>query len=151
MVTDTENTTETSTETPAQEETDWKAEARKWEERAKQNRDENHALKQKLETLSDSRSELEKAVDRIAALEAANKQLELQNLTAEIANVKGVDQALLSGSTREELEAYADKLLAWRGETPTPAAAPLAGLQPSPPKTKNEEGAKLLQDLFNKE
>lgn len=113
------------TPAPAQEpdsqDTDWKAEARKWEQRAK---DANRRAKE-LEPLAAkvteveeaSKSELQKAQERAEAAEEALGEATLVAARAEVAAAKGVPAALLYGDSREALEASADALLAFRDET----------------------------------
>ena len=94
---------------PAQDGTDWKAEARKWEERAKANKAELDAHQQQI---ADSQKTAEqKAAD--AAADAAAAKLEA--LRWQVAATKGLDPILatrLTGSSKEELEADADALMA---------------------------------------
>ena len=97
--------------TPAQE-TDWKAEARKWEERAKANKT---AAEKLAEIEEATKTAEEKAAERLAAAERRAAELEVKALRAEIASTKGVPVALLTGSTQEELEAAADALIEFRG------------------------------------
>lgn len=135
---------------PAQEtETDWKAQARKWEERAKSNKARADQLATQLKQLEGASGDLEKALARISALEEHNQVLEHSKLVAEVAAVKKVDAELLTGATREELEAYADRLLAWRSEA-RQAAAPKLGYQPSK-QPKNSDTIQVLRNMFNKE
>lgn len=152
MADEAENTQEeTVDDVPAQEETtDWKAEARKWETRAKANHTRIGDLEARISELDGSKSDLEKALERINQLEKHNSDLELAKLTSEIAAAKKVDAQLLKGSTREELEEYADRLIAWRGEVPRQAAAPALGRQPST-EPNMSESKKLIRELFNKE
>lgn len=152
MADEAENTQEeTVDDVPAQEEsTDWKAEARKWETRAKANHTRIGELEARISELDGSKSDLDKARERIQQLEKHNADLEHARLTSEVASAKNVDAQLLQGSTREELEAYADKLIAWRGDAPRQAAAPALGRQPSQ-ETHMSESKKLIRELFNKE
>ena len=136
-------------ETPA--ETDWKAEARKWEERAKANRSQVKELKAQLAEAGDSRTDLEKALDRIGKLEAKNSELEHSNLVNDVAQAKGVKASLLHGVSREELEANADELLAWQSEQAKKPAAPLLGKQPSHQPKSNTQGRAFLRELMKKE
>ena len=112
-------------EVPAQEpghqETDWKAEARKWEQRAK---DANRRVKDlepfeaKVSELEESqKSELEKAQERAERAERALAEASATAVRAEVAAEKGVPVALLSGDSREALIASAEALLAFRDET----------------------------------
>lgn len=112
---------------PAQDPTDWKAASRKWEDRAK----ENAAAAQRLEEIEESnKTELQKANDRAAAAEKVAAQAVSDSLRLKVANAKGIPEDLLSGSTQEELEASADKLIAFRGEQPNPEPVP----EPAPEK-----------------
>ncbi|MCT1363316.1 DUF4355 domain-containing protein [Microbacterium sp. p3-SID131] len=67
------------------------------------------------------------------ALEQAQRELaetRLQAARAEVAASKGVPVELLSGGTREELEAAADALIAFRGEPAKGPVIPGQGKQP---------------------
>jgi hypothetical protein len=111
----------TSTETPAQE-TDWKAESRKWEQRAKENLAKVNELSPAAARLAEieesSKTAEQKAAERATALEESDRAnqatisgLESKLLRYEVAAAKGLDlkAALrLQGSTKEELEADAD-------------------------------------------
>ena len=128
--------------------TDWKKEARKWEDRAKANKAELDSLQQ---AANSKKTDLEQALERIAKLEADNAAKESQIMRSAVASAKNIDPDLLVGSTREELEAHADRLLAWRGETTKHAdpVIPLAGYQPTPPQA--DEAGMFVKKLFNKE
>ena len=107
--------------------TDWEAEARKWKDLSRKNeaRAKDNAEKARLydESQEKGKSELQKALDAAQKAEARAAALEAQVLRAKVAAAKGVDADLLAGSTQEELEESADKLLAWRGDK-TPKAPP---------------------------
>lgn len=62
-----------------------------------------------------NKTELEKAQEKLAALEAENSEVKLTALRSRVASDKGVPAALLSGSTEEELTASADALLEFAG------------------------------------
>ena len=97
-------------EAPAQE-TDWKAEARKWEARAKEN---SKAADRLSEIEEANKTEAQKVADRLAAAEAKVAEYEREKQTAawrnEVAEATGVPVAALRGSTKEELEAHAEAL-----------------------------------------
>ena len=97
---------------PAQPETDWVAEARKWEARAKENFDKAS----KLDALeAANKTELEKANDRAAAAEKRAADLEATNLRDRIArkhNLPADLAARLVGADEAALEADAKKLQA---------------------------------------
>ena len=106
---------------PEQQETDWRAMSRKWEQRAK---DANAKLKElepvaaKVAELEESqKSELEKAQERAERAERALAEASATAVRAEVAAEKGVPVALLSGDSREALIASAEALLAFRDET----------------------------------
>lgn len=109
---------------PAQGDTDWKAEARKWESRAK----ENSAARKRLDELEEAaKTDLEKATSRAEAAERRAAELEALALRREIAEAKGLPLAAaarLSGETREELEADADQLAELIGHDTTPSQRP---------------------------
>lgn len=115
---------------PAQDdETDWKAEARKWESRAK----ENSAAKKRLDELEEAaKTDLEKATSRAEAAERRAAELEALTLRREVAEARGLPLAAatrLTGTTREELEADADQLAALIGQetNPSPRPDPIQG------------------------
>lgn len=134
---------------PAQERTDWKTQARKWEERAKTNTEKLRNLEHQLEQASESESKLDKAMSRIAALEEHNAKLELAQLKNEVAAENGVDAALLHGATREELTNVAKALLKWKNQE-TFGAMPAPGSQPEQQPDKQQE-RQFLRELLNKE
>lgn len=127
--TDTQGT-EATTET--EQPMDWEAEAKRWKKLSRQNeaRAKENAEKARLfdEQEEESKSELQKALDKAAQAEARAQALEVQATRAQVAAAKGVDVDLLSGSTLEELEASADRLLEWRvAQIPKGAPASDAG------------------------
>ena len=106
---------------PEQQETDWRAMSRKWEQRAK---DANAKLKElepvaakAVELEESQKSELEKAQERAERAERALAEASAAAVRAEVAAEKGVPVALLSGDSREALIASAEALLAFRDET----------------------------------
>jgi hypothetical protein len=87
-----------------------------------------------------NKTELQKALDRAAAAEALAADASAKALRSAIAAAKNVPVDLLSGATKEELEAAADKLIAFRGEqTPGPKAPYVPAVTPGqggqPPKS----------------
>lgn len=147
-----EATTETDTaaqaaadQQPAEKaEPDWKAEARKhearskeWQQKAKANEDAARRLK---EIEDANKSDLEKAAARAEAAEAKAKELELHALRLEVAAAKKVPADLLTGSTQEELEAAADKLIAFQG-----SKAPVGAHLPNQDKSPNAQSSELVE------
>ena len=147
---------DSTVEAPAQEpdageskDIDWVAQARKWEQRAK---DANRRVKElepvaakAVELEEASKSELQKAQERAEAAERALAEATATAARAEVAAAKGVPVALLSGDTREALEASADALLAFRDET-----ARKGNYAPSEGRTSNiDKGGELREFTRN--
>ena len=97
---------------PAQDLTDWKAESRKWEDRAK----ENKTAADELAAIKDSQlTEAQRQSDALAAAQKLASDSSADALRARVALEKGLTAAQekrLIGSTKEELLADADELLA---------------------------------------
>lgn len=125
--------TETETEAQVEQTTDngadlaaevekWKAMSRKNEARAQENADKAKRLDEIEEA---NKSELEKLQARAEAAEAMiaerDKADAARALAEEVAKDKGVSASVLRGSTREELEAHADSILAILPEKPRAA------------------------------
>lgn len=96
---------------PQGDSTDWKAEARKWETRAKA----DHELANKWrEYESSQKTEHEKLAEELDRAKAEASIASAELLRLKIASEKGITgeaTKLLKGSTQEELEAEADLLL----------------------------------------
>lgn len=115
---DTEPTTDApaddQTDAPAREpkpETDWRAEAKKWESRAKENKTAAERLAQFEES---QKSEQQKLMERAEAAERERDEVRTEALRLRIAHEKGLtprQAARLRGSSEEELTADADALL----------------------------------------
>jgi murein DD-endopeptidase MepM/ murein hydrolase activator NlpD len=88
---------------------DWKAEARKWEARSKENAT---AARRLAELEEASKSDLQKALERAEAAERRATEYELTAARAEVASQAGIPADVLRGATREELEAHAASLKA---------------------------------------
>jgi hypothetical protein len=98
---------------PAQEtDTDWEAEAKKWEKRAKANKTAAERLREIEESSKSEAEKLEAAQRELAEIRAEKARLE-------VASAKGVPAELLAGPG-DDLEAYADALAKWRGEQARP-------------------------------
>jgi hypothetical protein len=109
-----------STDDDANKVTDWEAEATKWKQYSRKHEDEAKSLRPAAARLAEieeqNKTELQKAADRAAAAETKLAETEARVTRAEVASEKGIPANLLSGTTREELEASADALIAFRGE-----------------------------------
>lgn len=102
--------------------TDWKAEARKWEARAKADHD---AANRWREFELSQKSEYEKLAEKVSVFESQASEAQTKLLKYEVAAAKGVPNEaldLLTGSSREELETAADKLLALIADQSKPSA-----------------------------
>lgn len=124
-------------EAPAQE-TDWKAEARKWEDRAKANKS---AAEKLAEIEEASKTADQKAAERLALAEKRAVDLEQKADRAEVAAEKGVPIGLIHGSTRAEMEAAADALITFKGTSDIPNIP-----RPDPSQGAKGEGAALNGD-----
>jgi hypothetical protein len=133
---------------PAPDEKDWKAEARKWEARAKEN---STAARRLTELEEASKSDLQKAIDRAEAAERRIAEVELSAARAEIASATGVPAGVLRGSTREELEAHAAELkpIAEAAAAAQAARGPVV-TNPggTPANAGNDENAEFIGALF---
>lgn len=106
--------TEVSTEPQGSTETDWKKEARKWEARAKEALVFKEQADKWREYEQSQKSEHEKLAEQLASTQAVASEATTKLLKYEVASQKGIPADaldLLVGSTREELESAADKLL----------------------------------------
>lgn len=96
---------------PAKPETDWKAEAKKWEARAK----ENKTAAERLAAFEESqKSEQQKLTERLTEAERERDAIRTEALRLRIAAEKGLtpkQAARLRGSSEEELLADAEELL----------------------------------------
>lgn len=121
-----EQSTEAKTEFEAitsQEDFDKAIQARIARERAKipSDYEELQAKAARLAEIEEAnKTESEKTAERLAAAEARAAELEVKATRAEVAAAKGVPAELLSGTSKEELEAAADALIKFRGESPAP-------------------------------
>lgn len=131
--------------------TDWKAEARKWEKRAK----ENKGAAEKLSAIeSDNASRISELEERAAKAEeeAENlrKQRELEEMQEAVATKYDLPRDVinfLKGSTAEELDASAAAVKAI-----IPTALPFKdGGNPSGPEHKPSDKKQFVKQLFSNE
>lgn len=79
--------------------------------------DEYKAAADELAKIRDGeKTELQKLTEQLQEQTARADKAERDSLVASVAAAKGVPTATLTGSTREELEASADALIAWRDQ-----------------------------------
>src|SRR5690606_29774680 len=92
------------------------------------------------------KSEAEKVAERLAAAERRAAELESQVARTEVAAAKRVPAELLTGSTREEFEASADALIAFKGAS---SSAPVARKEGTPrTASSSDPGREFLRELF---
>lgn len=133
---------ETTADVPAVEaepqgkaEIDWKAEARKWENRAKAAKSDLEDAAKWREYEASQKSEHEKLADQLAEAQALASEANAKLARYEIASLKGIPTEaldLLTGSSREDLEAQADKLLLLIAEQSKPKSPMPDELQGKP-------------------
>lgn len=116
LITENEPTVEAPVEPPHGEkiETDWKAEARKWENRAKSAKADGEDAAKWREYEAAQKPIQERLAEELAQTKADAAEAAAKLLRYEIASAKGITgeaTKLLKGSTPEELEAEADLLL----------------------------------------
>ena len=73
-----------------------------------------------------SKTELQRAQEAAQAAEKRAQEAEAKVTRAEVAEAKGVPASVLRGTTKEELEAHADEVLAALKEAATSAVSPKA-------------------------
>jgi hypothetical protein len=119
---------------PAQE-TDWKAEARKWEDRAKQNKsaaEELDKIREAQKTEEQKRVERENALEKELAGYRTREQI--AKWKADVAEATNVPVAVLAGSTLEEIQEHAEKLKPLISQAPIkPQPIPGEGAHPALP------------------
>lgn len=107
-------------------ETDWKAEARKWEARAKASKADSEDAQKWREYEQAQKPIQERLAEELAQAKAQAESATASLLRYEIANERGISgdaTKLLKGTSREELEAEADllvSLLASQTKTTSP-------------------------------
>ena len=151
--TGTENTNEQQPEAKefqaitSQADFDTAIQARIARERAKfSDYDDLKAKAAKLVELEDAqKTEAQKAQERLDAAEKRAVELELKATRAEVAAAKGIPAELLTGSTREELEASAEALIKFKGDPqPQRLHIPNEGKSPT---NANASNADLFAEL----
>lgn len=117
--------------TPADDTTDWKAHARKWEERAKASKKEADELRTKVQTyessLSTSENEMADLKAKVASLSARAAATEREALVARVARDNGITDSeditlFLTGADEATLTAQAARLATRNAATAKDAA-----------------------------
>ena len=128
----------TPTPAPPAQEPDWKAEARKWEQRSKENKTALDELTGKFTAAETERKTLAEQV------QAFTQQQERAALVSEVATAKGVPASALRGTTREELEAHAEVL----AELIKPSGPVIPGQERTPDKVGDDPLREFTRSLF---
>ena len=125
MAEETKDTTAQSDAEVHTDTTDWKAEARKWEARAKEN---NKAAEELAELKEAQLSESEKATKRAEKAEAELAEFkahaEHTHMITEVSEATGIPASLLRGETREDVESFASELKKYMANQPTASVVP---------------------------
>lgn len=137
--------------------TDWKAEARKWEKRAKEANSYKEAADKWREYEASQKPIQERLAEELATAKAEAESARTTLLRYEVAGEKNIPAEavkLLSGSTREELEEAADALLSLmalsKPNTPKPnelqgkPAAHIPGQITNPDELKDMSPAEIM-------
>jgi hypothetical protein len=129
-------------ETPAQEpDLDWKAAARKWEARAKENKAALDELTGKYTVVESEKGELAQKVQLFESKEAR------ANLLAEVSQATGVPADLLRGETKEDLEAHAEVLK----PLIKPSGPVIPGQEKTPEKIQDSPTRAFVGKLFGQD
>lgn len=136
---------------PPKPETDWKVEARKWEQRAK----DNAKAAERLAKLEEAqKTDEQKRADAQAAAEKRAAEADIRALRLEVAFAKGLTPAQakrLVGTTREEFEADADEIKRDFPVTPAkPKPDPTQGGSDKPALSQKEIGLAEARKRFGK-
>lgn len=116
---------------------DWKAMARKWEKRAKENAD----AKKRLDSATQAdKTEMEQLREAIEALRTENESNKLKALRSNVSSQTGVPVELLTATTEEDLAEQAESILSF-------ATAKLEAEAANKPKTKATESVKPKEKL----
>ena len=133
--------------TPPAQETDWKAEARKWEERSKENKSSNDALTRERDEALAKAASLEGSVSELSNKVAKfESEKSLSDMVAKVADSVGVDAKALRGSTEGELTEHANYLKALIGSQPTAPVIPSQGK--SPERVQDDPLREFTRNLF---
>lgn len=134
--------------------TDWKAEARKWEKRAKEANGYKEAAEKWLEYEKSQRPETERLFDELAEARKSAESAKVQLMRYEVAAEKGIPQEaikLMNGASREELEDSADTLMAIiakQSETKTPKPDPTQGRVSTSGSTTQDQFAAAISNIL---
>lgn len=127
----------------SQDSTDWKAEARKWEDRAKSNRDAMQRVETLETQLAETKSALAEATEKVTQFEVAQQRSQWVEAALSAAELDSGFAGVLRGDTLEALTEHAEALKAVAKPKGTPV--PDAG---KTPETKTTPERAFARDLF---
>lgn len=128
----------TPTPAPPAQEIDWKAEARKWETRAKENKTALDELTGKYTAAESKQTEL------ATKLQTYEAEKERATLVSDVAKKAKVPADALRGTTREELEAHAAVL----AELIKPSGPVIPGQERTPDKVTDNPLREFARGVF---
>lgn len=138
---------ENQPEPPAREETDWKAESRKWEQRAKENLAALMPIKEQFDALSkvfgDKSGKEQSPQDVVASLQQQVSQMQHDNLVNNVARLHGITddedvELLRTATSQEQMTRLAARLKAPEKPAPLPPD-PGQGARPGTQSTEDAE------------
>lgn len=149
-----DETTESTTaqekvdETPAQEDHDWKAESRKWEARAKENKEKADKYDALQETSKADAEKIEAAEKRAEEaekfMEQAKAELTRMQTLSRISEETKVPVSLIRGETEDEMREYAQSILDFKIESKPSIPKDQGGSAGKPTTTK--ESIEAIKD-----
>lgn len=95
-------------------------------------------------------SDIERAQAEAEEFRKKWESAEQARIRSEVARSKGVDPELLTGSNEEEMQAHAERLLAWRGDKPAPAPNPNPAQGAGDPLPPVSEADQIYNSLYPK-
>lgn len=131
------------------ESTDWKSEARKWEQRAKA----NATAAEELTKLKEAeKTELQRLQERAEQAESRLAQSEVQNMHARLAAEFGIPVEAIHGDDEDTARQSAQKVVEWASSTfqpkkRTPSRGLQSGASPSDRLSGKERAAQALRQM----
>ncbi len=132
-----------------QDTTDWKSEARKWEQRAKANASAADELTKLKEA---EKTELQRLQERAEQAESRLAQSEVQNMHARLAAEFGIPVEAIHGDDEDTARQSAQKVVEWASSTfqpkkRTPSRGLQSGASPSDLLSGKERAAQALRQM----
>lgn len=136
----------TPPEAPAQDATDWKSEARKWEDRAKQNKE---AADRLAEIEEANKSEAQKQAEALektqSELKGYQQREQVQKWANSITEDSHIPASALRGSTEEELREHHEQLKSLITAPEQPSSDPVPGIHGTPKPSGNVTVAEQIK------